>query len=105
MATTSFVDKYFAGKTTSVLKCDEETPDELSVEYEDTFLRLDCHISGTTNFMRDGILAGLTEKIEKQSSTLRGNGYKNHPHHEVTKVPYRPCGQLIFWLCPFLLET
>ncbi|KAF8449934.1 hypothetical protein BGX38DRAFT_1185451 [Terfezia claveryi] len=101
MATTSFVDKYFAGKTTSVLKCDEGTPDEPPVVSEDTFLKLNCHISGTTNFMRDGILAGLTEKIEKHSPTLdREATYTKTTR--VTRLPkyltvsfhsQRPCSQ------------
>ncbi|RPB25939.1 ubiquitin C-terminal hydrolase-like protein [Terfezia boudieri ATCC MYA-4762] len=97
MATTSFVDKYFAGKTTSVLKCDEETPDELPVESEDTFLKLDCHISGTTNAMREGILAGLTEKIEKHSPTLdRGAMYTKTTR--VTRLPkYLTCHFVRFY--------
>jgi ubiquitin carboxyl-terminal hydrolase 14 len=33
-------------------------------------LKLDCHISATTNHLRDGILAGLEEKLEKQSPVL-----------------------------------
>jgi len=69
-AATSFVDKYLAGKAISTLKCDEETPDEPVVESEETFLKLDCHISLTTNFMRDGILESLTEKIDKHSPSL-----------------------------------
>jgi len=40
------------------------------VKSEDVFLKLDCHISGTTNHLRDGILAGLEERIEKRSSVL-----------------------------------
>ncbi|EEH43109.2 ubiquitin-specific protease UBP6 [Paracoccidioides brasiliensis Pb18] len=72
-AKVSFVDKYLSGKLESVDECDEvaakeagETPTESS----DTFLKLDCHIDQTINHLRDGILAGLQDKIEKHSPTL-----------------------------------
>ncbi|KAN0119768.1 cysteine proteinase [Hyaloscypha variabilis] len=69
----SFVDKYFAGRFSSVTECDEPAAregGEEPVHSNDVFLKLDCHISGTTNHLRDGILAGLEEKIEKKSSVL-----------------------------------
>lgn len=69
----SFVDKYLSGKFESVTECDEpaaketgETPTVTS----DVFLKLDCHIGKETNHLRDGIMAGLEEKIEKHSPTL-----------------------------------
>ena len=69
----SFIDKYLAGRFSSITECDEAAAREGGEEplkSEDTFLKLDCHISGTTNHLRDGILAGLEEKLEKQSSVL-----------------------------------
>lgn len=69
----SFIDKYLAGKMSSVTECDEQAAKDAGeeiVKSEDAFLKLDCHISGTTNHMKDGILAGLEEKIEKTSSVL-----------------------------------
>jgi len=69
----SFVDKYMAGRLASVLECDDSAAKELGeepVKSEEQFLKLDCHISGTTNHLRDGILAGLEEKIEKKSALL-----------------------------------
>lgn len=69
----SFVDKYMAGKFESTLECDEEAAKELGeeiVKSEDTFLKLDCHISISTNHLRDGIAAALEEKIEKRSALL-----------------------------------
>ncbi|KAH7418097.1 hypothetical protein BKA64DRAFT_700635 [Cadophora sp. MPI-SDFR-AT-0126] len=70
---TTFVDKYMAGRFSSVTECDEQAAKDLGeepVKGEDVFLKLDCHISGTTNHLRDGILAGLEEKIEKRSDVL-----------------------------------
>jgi ubiquitin carboxyl-terminal hydrolase 14 len=69
----SFIDKYLAGAFKTTTECDEPAAKEAGEEAvtgEDVFLKLDCHISGTTNHLRDGILAGLEEKIEKKSPVL-----------------------------------
>ena len=69
----SFIDKYLAGRFSSTLTCDEPAAIEAgeeSILSDDAFLKLDCHISGVTNHLRDGILTGLEEKIEKHSPTL-----------------------------------
>lgn len=65
----SFVDQYISGTMTSSLVCDEST-DEPVIDSSEAFLKLNCHIGITTNFMRDGILAALSEKIEKRSEIL-----------------------------------
>lgn len=72
-ANTSFVDRYMAGRFESVLECDDQTAKDMGEEAtksEDKFLKLDCHISGATNHLRDGIAAALEEKIEKRSALL-----------------------------------
>ncbi|KAL8657303.1 MAG: hypothetical protein Q9226_002053 [Calogaya cf. arnoldii] len=72
-ADVSFIDKYLSGRFESVLECDEvgaREGGEEPVRAEDVFLKLDCHISKDTNHLRDGILAGLEEKIEKKSAVL-----------------------------------
>jgi ubiquitin carboxyl-terminal hydrolase 14 len=69
----SFIDKFFAGAFSSVTECDEQAArdgGEEPVRSNDPFLKLDCHINATTNHLRDGILAGLEEKIEKKSPVL-----------------------------------
>jgi ubiquitin carboxyl-terminal hydrolase 14 len=69
----SFIDKYLAGRFESILECDEPAAKEAgeeAVHSEDVFLKLDCHINKDINHLRDGILAGLEEKIEKRSPTL-----------------------------------
>lgn len=65
------VDKCFKGE----FECQLVPPnkeEETRVTFED-FLKLDCHISITTNFLKDGLLNGLTEKIEKHSPSLNQN--------------------------------
>ncbi|KAL8768977.1 MAG: hypothetical protein Q9209_004894 [Squamulea sp. 1 TL-2023] len=69
----SFIDRYLSGRLESILECDEAAAregGEEPVHSEDVFLKLDCHISKDTNHLRDGILAGLEEKIEKKSTVL-----------------------------------
>ncbi|CEJ91422.1 Putative Ubiquitin carboxyl-terminal hydrolase [[Torrubiella] hemipterigena] len=70
---TSFVDKYMAGEFTSTMKCDDEEASkagELAIESKAKFFKLDCHIDAQTNHLRDGILSGLSEKLEKKSEIL-----------------------------------
>ena len=69
----SFIDKYLAGRFESSLECDDPAAKEAGeepVKGEDVFLKLDCHINKDINHLRDGILAGLEENIEKNSPTL-----------------------------------
>lgn len=69
----SFVEKYMAGRFTSVLECDEEEArngGETAITSSDAFYKLDCHIDGQTNHLRDGILAALSEQLEKKSEVL-----------------------------------
>jgi ubiquitin carboxyl-terminal hydrolase 14 len=67
----SFVDRYLAGSFSSVLSPPPEAAEkEKSVTTSESFLKLDCHIDQSINHLRDGILAGLSSKIEKRSDTL-----------------------------------
>lgn len=69
----SFIDKYLAGRVESVIECDDPAAKEAGeepVKSSDSFLKLDCHINKETNHLRDGILDGLEEQIEKNSPTL-----------------------------------
>ena len=72
----SFVEKYLAGQFDSTIECDESAAKEVGEEptkSSDVFFKLDCHIGKDTNHLQDGIMAGLEEKIEKQSPTLDRN--------------------------------
>ncbi|KAI0548448.1 ubiquitin carboxyl-terminal hydrolase-like protein [Xylaria curta] len=65
----SFIEKYMSGEFTSELVCDEEGGEQ-PVVGKDAFLKLNCHIDATTNHLRDGIVNGLKEKLEKRSEAL-----------------------------------
>ncbi|KAF2098117.1 ubiquitin carboxyl-terminal hydrolase 14 [Rhizodiscina lignyota] len=69
----SFVDHYMAGKFESVMECDDPEAKEKGeepVKSEEVFLKLNCHIGPETNHLRDGLVAGLKESIEKNSEAL-----------------------------------
>ena len=75
-AEVSFIDKYMSGSFHSITECDEQAAKDAGEEpvtSDDAFLKLDCHISGTTNHLRDGILAALEEKLDKKSPVLDRN--------------------------------
>ncbi|CAK7232744.1 deubiquitinating enzyme [Sporothrix curviconia] len=69
----SVVKRYLAGEFQKTLVCDEpegRTDADSATTTTETFLSLPCHISISINHLRDGLLAGLTEKIEKHSEAL-----------------------------------
>ena len=72
-ADVSFVDKYMAGRFEITAECDEPAAKEAGEEVihsQEPFFKLDCHINKDINHLRDGLLAGLEEKIEKKSPKL-----------------------------------
>ncbi|KAK8166402.1 ubiquitin C-terminal hydrolase-like protein [Phyllosticta citrichinensis] len=72
----SFVDKYMSGKFESRMECDEQAAKdagEQAIESQDTFFKLNCHITGEVNHLREGLAAGMVEKIEKNSEVLGRN--------------------------------
>ncbi|EPS40531.1 hypothetical protein H072_5607 [Dactylellina haptotyla CBS 200.50] len=92
-----FVDNYFTGKMKTVIKCDEDS-EESPQEGEETFTKLNCHINVSVNHLKDGILAGLTEKIEKRSEAL-GRDAVYTKTSKVTRLPkYLTCHFVrFFW--------
>ncbi|OAA63314.1 ubiquitin carboxyl-terminal hydrolase [Niveomyces insectorum RCEF 264] len=68
----SVVKRYLAGEMEKRLICDEPggRSDADEEPTRESFLTLPCHISISINHLRDGLLAGLTEKIEKHSEVL-----------------------------------
>jgi ubiquitin carboxyl-terminal hydrolase 14 len=69
----SFIDKFMSGTFETVTECEEAAAKEAGeepVHSETTFFKLDCHINADTNHLRDGLMSGLKEKIEKNSTFL-----------------------------------
>ena len=69
----SFVEKYMSGEFSSVMECDEEearNAGEQAVTSRDMFSKLNCHIDSSTNHLKDGIMAALSENLDKKSEVL-----------------------------------
>ncbi|KAM0415727.1 hypothetical protein ACHAPT_013312 [Fusarium lateritium] len=69
----SFVQKYMSGEFSSIMECDEEEArngGEEPITSTESFGKLNCHIDSSTNHLRDGIMAALSEKLEKNSEVL-----------------------------------
>ncbi|KAK4133453.1 cysteine proteinase [Trichocladium antarcticum] len=69
----SFVDKYMSGEFSSTLQCDDPAAlegGEQPTSAKEPFLKLNCHIDNQTAHLRDGLVNGLSEKIEKRSDAL-----------------------------------
>jgi ubiquitin carboxyl-terminal hydrolase 14 len=63
-----------------------EAPTEESKVSSENFLELKCNISGTTNYMMQGLSEGMVQEIEKRSESLgRDAVYK-----EETKIDRLP---------------
>lgn len=100
-APVSWVDRYMSLQLESKLECDEAEARERGeqpVEATDTFLKLNCHIDAETNHLRDGILAGLKEKIEKKSEVL-GRDVSYTRSSKISRLPLYLTVQFVrfFW--------
>jgi ubiquitin carboxyl-terminal hydrolase 14 len=72
-AASSFIDKYMGGEFSSTLECDDPAAREGGEQptyAQEPFLKLNCHIDNQTAHLRDGLVSGLSEKIEKKSEVL-----------------------------------
>nr|ODN81355.1 ubiquitin carboxyl-terminal hydrolase 14 [Cryptococcus depauperatus CBS 7841] len=66
---TLLVDKLMSIELTKTLKC-EETDEEPPSTSTESVLKLECNISGTTNFLMSGIQDSLNQQVEKTSPVL-----------------------------------
>ncbi|CAI4061070.1 hypothetical protein SKDZ_06G0800 [Saccharomyces kudriavzevii ZP591] len=65
---------------------DTANEDDVTVKENESDSKLQCHISSTTNFMRNGLLEGLTEKIEKRSDLTDANSIYN-VEKKISRLP------------------
>lgn len=68
----SALDTFMSGRMKTVMTC-AETDAEPSQETQESFIKLNCHIGSSTNYMIDGIRDSLTDQIEKNSEVLGRN--------------------------------
>lgn len=69
LPTHNFVSQFMSGQLTINRSC-PEAPDEPASETHDSFSILPCNITAKTSEMTQGMVEGLSEKIEKYSPTL-----------------------------------
>ncbi|ATY61814.1 ubiquitin C-terminal hydrolase [Cordyceps militaris] len=85
----SFVQKYMSGEFTSYMAPDEDeaiNAGEKAIVSKYHFSKLNCHIDAQTNHLRDGILAALSEKIEKKSEVLDRDA-KYTKKYDISRAP------------------
>lgn len=81
----SIVTKYMTGSFETEMKT-AEAPEEPPSLKDESFTKLNCHISISTNYLKDGLVDGLTESIEKHSDTL-GRNAEYTVTKKVTRLP------------------
>ncbi|PNY29535.1 Ubiquitin carboxyl-terminal hydrolase 6, partial [Tolypocladium capitatum] len=83
-----FIDRYMSGEFSSSMECDEEEARsaEQAIVSKNQFFKLNCHIDATTNHLRDGMLAALSEKLEKKSDILG----RDATYTKVSKISRAP---------------
>ncbi|EIW76622.1 cysteine proteinase [Coniophora puteana RWD-64-598 SS2] len=64
-----FIDQFMMGEVRRELKCNEAPEEEPTVTFEKV-LKIECNISGTTNYMQTGIMDALNQEVEKNSPSL-----------------------------------
>ncbi|SCU91096.1 LAME_0E11254g1_1 [Lachancea meyersii CBS 8951] len=65
---------------------DTANEQDVTVRDDDNDMKLQCHISGTTNFMKSGLAESLNEQIEKRSSITEVNSIFS-VEKKITKLP------------------
>ncbi|OAD70896.1 hypothetical protein PHYBLDRAFT_187881 [Phycomyces blakesleeanus NRRL 1555(-)] len=94
----NFIEQRMTGEMRTELRC-PEAPEENTVSTE-SFTKLSCHISITTNYMVNGILESLKEEIEKTSPTLNRTA-KYERVSRVSRLPqYLPIQFIRFFWKP-----
>lgn len=81
----SVVDKYLSGSFDVEMKTDE-APDEAPSQKSEVFTKLNCHISNGTNYLKDGLVAGLTDTLEKNCEML-GRNAEYKVTKKITRLP------------------
>lgn len=78
-----FIEQYTIKFKASIKNQEDES--DVQTKYEKD-LKLQCHITGTTNFLKNGILESLNESIEKHSEKLNKN-CTYEINKKITKLP------------------
>jgi len=81
----NFVEQSLLAELTTELKC-EEAPEEAPTISKEQVIKVDCNITGTTNYLMNGIMQSLDETIEKTSPSL-GRNAQYTKHSRFSRLP------------------
>eukprot|EP01119_Soliformovum_irregulare_P008747 TRINITY_DN21855_c0_g1_i1.p1 TRINITY_DN21855_c0_g1~~TRINITY_DN21855_c0_g1_i1.p1 ORF type:complete len:520 (+),score=183.02 TRINITY_DN21855_c0_g1_i1:54-1613(+) len=95
--TENAVNQLFSGDVVSTMT-NTESAEEAALESVDTFIKLPCHISNSTNYLLEGLKEGMQEKITKNSSVL-GREAEFLKTSKISRLPYYLTIQFVrfFW--------
>lgn len=65
---------------------DSSNEDDVTVKEDESDVKLQCHISGATNFLKNGLIESLHETIEKRSE-ITGMNSNYVVEKQITKLP------------------
>lgn len=65
---------------------DTANENDVTVKESESDIKIQCHISGQTNFLKSGLIDGLDEKIEKRSD-ITGVDSVYSVHNEIIRLP------------------
>ncbi|KAG0667926.1 deubiquitinating enzyme, partial [Maudiozyma exigua] len=65
---------------------DTANANDVTVKEDESDIKLQCHISGNTNFLKAGLIDSLNEKIEKRSDITNANSVYS-VHKEIIRLP------------------
>lgn len=65
---------------------DMNNEDDVKISEDESDVKLQCHISGTTNFLKNGLIESLHDKIEKRSG-ITGADSTYSVDKQITKLP------------------
>lgn len=77
---------------------DSANENDVTVKEDESDAKLQCHISGSTNFLKNGLMESLHEQIEKRSPLTEMNSIYN-VDKQITKLPKYLTVQFVrfFW--------
>jgi len=82
----NLVGQLMTGEMQTTMVC-KESAEEPKIEQSEQFIKLMCHITGTTNFLSTGLNEGLKEELVKRSEKL-GRDAVWQKTQRISRLPY-----------------
>lgn len=82
----NLIGQLMTGEMQTTMEC-KESPEEPKIVQHEQFIKLMCHITGTTNFLSTGLNEGLKEELVKRSEKL-GRDAVWQKTQRISRLPY-----------------